>query len=60
MMPIYSNFDELTSIAKYFFQRHSMKLFLQKSVNMEINESTIRYSVKHERIKVLLSLAQQI
>lgn len=41
MMPMYSNLDKLTSIAKYFSQRHSMELFLQKFVNMEINERTM-------------------
>lgn len=46
----------------FFFQRRSMKLFLQKSVNKEINENNnLLFSVlTYERIKVLLSLAQQI
>lgn len=52
-MPMYSNFDELTGIAKYFLQRHSMKLFLQKSVNMEIKNNLVFCVPKHERIKML-------
>ena len=59
MMPMCSDFDELTSIAKYFFQRHSIKLFLQKSVNMEIKNHLVFCVPKHERIRALLSLAQQ-
>lgn len=54
MMPVNSHFDELTSIAKYFFQRHSTELLLQKSVSMERNERTIWHCVpKHERLAVL-------